>query len=69
MLTIIREIPFDKFEEAFPSFLIMIVMPMTYSITNGIGFGFISYTLIMLLSGKGRTGSLVNVSGINCLYF
>ena len=54
MLTIIREIPFDKFEEAFPAFLIMIVMPMTYSITNGIGFGFISYTLIMLLSGKGR---------------
>jgi AGZA family xanthine/uracil permease-like MFS transporter len=29
-------------------------MPMTYSITNGIGFGFISYTMIMLLSGKGK---------------
>ncbi len=54
MLTIIKEIPFDKFEEVFPAFLIMIVMPMTYSITNGIGFGFISYTLIMLLSGKGK---------------
>jgi AGZA family xanthine/uracil permease-like MFS transporter len=54
MLTIIKEIPFDRFEEAFPAFLIMIVMPLTYSISNGIGFGFISYTLIMLLSGKGN---------------
>jgi AGZA family xanthine/uracil permease-like MFS transporter len=54
MLTIIKEVPFDKFEEAFPAFLIIIVMPMTYSITNGIGFGFISYTMIMLLSGKGK---------------
>ncbi|MCJ7458797.1 MAG: NCS2 family permease [candidate division Zixibacteria bacterium] len=54
MLTIVKEIPFEKFEEAFPAFLIMIVMPLTYSISNGIGFGFIAYTLIMLLSGKGR---------------
>ncbi|MDH4222020.1 MAG: NCS2 family permease, partial [candidate division Zixibacteria bacterium] len=54
MLTIIKEIPFEKFEESFPAFLIMIVMPLTYSISNGIGFGFIAYTLIMLLAGKGN---------------
>src|SRR3990170_3390295 len=54
MLTIIKEIPFERFEESFPAFLIMIVMPLTYSISNGIGFGFIVYTLIMLLSGKGK---------------
>lgn len=54
MLTIIKEIPFERFEESFPAFLIMIVMPLTYSISNGIGFGFIAYTLIMLLSGKGN---------------
>ena len=54
MLIIIKEIPFEKFEEAFPAFLIMIVMPLTYSISNGIGFGFIAYTLIMFLSGKGK---------------
>ncbi len=54
MLSIIKEIPFDKFDEAFPAFLIMIVMPLTNSITNGIGFGFITYTLIKLMSGKGR---------------
>jgi len=53
MLTIVKKIPFERFEESFPAFLIMIVMPLTYSISNGIGFGFIAYTLIMLLSGKG----------------
>lgn len=54
MLTIVKEIPFERFEESFPAFLIMLVMPLTYSISNGIGFGFIAYTLIMLLSGKGK---------------
>jgi AGZA family xanthine/uracil permease-like MFS transporter len=54
MLSIIKEFPFHKFDEAFPAFLIMIVMPLTYSISNGIGFGFITFTLIKLLSGKGR---------------
>jgi AGZA family xanthine/uracil permease-like MFS transporter len=54
MLSIVRELPFEKFDEAFPAFLIMIVMPLTYSISSGIGFGFIAFTLIKLLSGKGR---------------
>ena len=54
MLSIVKEIPFVKIEEGFPAFLIMIVMPLTYSISNGIGFGFITYTLIMLLTGKAK---------------
>jgi AGZA family xanthine/uracil permease-like MFS transporter len=54
MLSIVKELPFQRFDEAFPAFLIMIVMPLTYSISNGIGFGFIAFTLIKLLSGKGR---------------
>ncbi len=54
MLSIVKDLPFAKFDEAFPAFLIMIVMPLTYSISNGIGFGFITFTLIKLLSGKGR---------------
>lgn len=54
MLSIVKELPFEKFDEAFPAFLIIIVMPLTYSISNGIGFGFITFTLIRLLSGKGR---------------
>jgi AGZA family xanthine/uracil permease-like MFS transporter len=54
MLSIVRELPFERFDEAFPAFLIMIVMPLTYSISNGIGFGFIAFSLIKLLSGRGR---------------
>lgn len=54
MMSIIKEIPFSKFDEAFPAFLIMIVMPLTYSISNGIGVGFIIFTLIKLLSGRGK---------------
>ena len=54
MLSIVKELPFHKFDEAFPAFLIMIVMPLTYSISNGIGFGFITFTVIKLLSGRGR---------------
>lgn len=54
MLSLVKGLPFEKFDEAFPAFLIMIVMPLTYSISNGIGFGFIAFTLIKLFSGKGR---------------
>ena len=54
MLSIVKDLPFAKFDEAFPAFLIMIVMPLTYSISNGIGFGFITFTLIKLLTGKGK---------------
>ena len=54
MISILKEFPFERFDEAFPSFLIIIVMPLTNSITNGIGFGFITYTFIKLMSGKGR---------------
>jgi AGZA family xanthine/uracil permease-like MFS transporter len=32
----------------------MVVMPFTYSITNGVGAGFVSYVLLKLLSGRAR---------------
>ena len=53
MMTMVREIPWDDYDLAIPSFLTMVVMPFTYSITNGIGAGFITYTVIKLLRGKG----------------
>jgi AGZA family xanthine/uracil permease-like MFS transporter len=52
MMTIVRQIPWDDYDLAIPSFLTMVVMPFTYSITNGIGAGFIAYTGIKLLRGK-----------------
>ncbi len=44
----------DDFGLAIPAFLTIVLMPFTYSITNGIGAGFISYVVIRLLQGRGR---------------
>ncbi len=52
MCSIIKDIPFGDFEEGFPALLAITIMPFTYSITNGIGAGFIIYTFIKLVRGK-----------------
>jgi adenine/guanine/hypoxanthine permease len=54
MCAIVRDINFEDFEEGFPALLTIVMMPFSYSITNGIGAGFISYTFIKLVRGKGR---------------
>jgi len=54
MMTIAREIPWDDYEEAVPAFVTMLTMPFTWSITNGIGAGFITYAVIKLLNGRAR---------------
>jgi adenine/guanine/hypoxanthine permease len=54
MMSIVREIPWDDYEEAIPAFVTMLAMPFTWSITNGIGAGFVTWTVIKLLSGRGR---------------
>lgn len=53
MMSIVREIPWDDYDLAIPAFLTMVIMPFTYSITNGIGAGFIAYVVIKVLRGKG----------------
>ena len=47
-------IHWDDFEEALPCFLTIAMMPFAYSISDGIGFGFISYTLIKVFRGKAK---------------
>jgi AGZA family xanthine/uracil permease-like MFS transporter len=47
------------FTEAFPAFLIMVLMPLTYSISNGIVFGTIAYVALKLMSGKHRDISVM----------
>ncbi len=54
MMRTVREIPWTSLEEAFPAFLTIIGIPLTYNISYGIGFGFISYALIKLFHGKAR---------------
>ena len=48
------EINWSDFEEACPAFLTISMMPFAYSISDGIGFGFISYSIIKLARGKGK---------------
>lgn len=52
MMKTVREIDWDNFDEALPAFLTMIGIPLTYNISYGIGFGFISYTAIKLAGRK-----------------
>ena len=55
MASIIREIDFSSLEEGMPALLTMAVMPFTFSITNGIGAGFIMYTFLKLVAGRARS--------------
>jgi adenine/guanine/hypoxanthine permease len=52
MITAVRFIPWDDFDEAIPAFLTILTLPLTFNISYGIGFGFISYVLIKLSRGK-----------------
>ncbi|WTK80394.1 NCS2 family permease [Streptomyces sp. NBC_01511] len=50
----VKDIDWGDFTVAVPAFLAMVMMPFTYSITNGIGIGFISFSLLRLAAGRGR---------------
>ena len=52
MLEPIRRIPFDDFTESIPAFLCIILMPLSYSISNGILLGMISYVLMNMICGN-----------------
>jgi adenine/guanine/hypoxanthine permease len=54
MLRNVSKIPWDDATEAIPAFLVMVLMPFTFSITEGIAFGFIAYSLLKLITGRGR---------------
>lgn len=54
MLKNMRFIEWDEPTEAIPSFLTLIIMPLTFSITEGIAIGFISYLLLKIFSGKAK---------------
>ena len=47
-------IRFDRLEIAIPAFLTIVGMPLTYNIATGFGFGFVSYTIIAVLTGRAR---------------
>lgn len=54
MITNILKIDWNDIMVAIPAFFIIVMMPLTYSITTGIQFGFIFYILVNLVNGKGK---------------
>ena len=52
MLEPVKDIPFSDFSESIPAFVCLIMMPLTYSISNGILLGMITYVLMNLVCGK-----------------
>ncbi|MGG2064569.1 NCS2 family permease [Bacillus sp. S14(2024)] len=52
MITNIQQIPLNDFSEGFPAFLIIVMIPLTYSIADGIAFGFIAYSILKVALGK-----------------
>jgi adenine/guanine/hypoxanthine permease len=52
MATMLKDIDFVNVEDGLPALLTLIIMPLTFSITNGIGAGFITWVLIKVALGK-----------------
>ncbi|MGF1425227.1 NCS2 family permease [Kitasatospora sp. LaBMicrA B282] len=51
----IREIDWDDYTLAVPAFLTMVLMPFSYSITNGIGMGFITFCVLRVATGRAKS--------------
>jgi len=54
MMKEVKRIDFANLEEAFPSFIIIVMIALSYSISTGLAFGFVSFVIIKLVSGKIR---------------
>ncbi len=54
MMTDVVDIDWTDLLEGFPSFMVIAGIPLTYSISNGIGMGFIAYVIVALVTGRGK---------------
>lgn len=59
MMGEVVHIKFDDFTEAFPAFMTIVMMPLTFSIAQGLAFGFMSYTIIKLVTGRHKENNPV----------
>lgn len=73
MLKPILKINWDKFDDAIPAFLSLVLIPFTYSITQGIIWGFLGWTFIKLVTGKYKEISVtlivIDLLAIMMLFF
>ena len=61
MMSPIRKINLDDYTEAIPAFLTIIMMPLTFSIAEGIVFGMVSYTALKIFTGKIKDVSIIMI--------
>lgn len=54
MMTALGRIEWDNMQEAFPAFIIFVMMPLSYSITDAVGIGIITYCIVKIFCGKYR---------------
>lgn len=59
MASNLKKIDWDKFEVAFPAFLIVVGMPLTYSISDGLALGMIAYPITMLATKRYKEVSVM----------
>jgi len=59
MMTEVTQIKFEDFTEALPAFMTIVMMPLTFSIAQGLAFGFMSYTIIKLITGRHKENNAV----------
>ena len=71
LATQVKNIPWDKYEVAIPAFLAIILMPFTYSITNGIGAAIIAYIVLRISAGKLKQTHwlLISIAVLFVIYF
>jgi AGZA family xanthine/uracil permease-like MFS transporter len=58
MISPVREINFSEVTESVPAFLAIVMMPLAYSIAEGIVWGLASYVILKVLFGKGKEISI-----------
>ena len=61
MMTPVKDIDFTDYSEAIPAFLTLIVMPLSYSIADGIMAGMLSWIILKLLSGKAKEVHIITL--------
>ncbi|MEX1377909.1 MAG: NCS2 family permease [Eubacteriales bacterium] len=59
MMKAVKDVDWDDYAVSIPAFLAIILMPITYSIANGILISFLAYTLIKVVTGKAKDVSII----------
>ncbi len=71
MLRNVAHLAWDDFTELLPSFLVLLGIPLSYSIADGLALGFISYPVVKVLGGRLRDVRWMSwlIAGLLLAYF